>query len=199
MSVVWCGDPGRWIGLPFRAFISADLPPFPRIEAFLQELRAASRDLKLVSGDHLHLTLKFLGDTEEGLVPEIVSAMREASAGVPPLDLRVRGTGAFPTPSHPKVIWIGIEGAEALGRIAKSLDEHLRALGFEPEQRGWSPHVTLARVRTPRGLERVREILQARASEEFAQVRLEEIRLKRSVLTPQGPEYTSVEAVRLEG
>lgn len=185
--------------MPFRAFISADLPPLPRVEALLQDLRAASRELKTVSADHLHLTLKFLGDTEEGLVPEIVSAMREASAGVPPLDLRVRGTGAFPTLSHPKVVWIGIEGADALGQIAKSLNEHLAALGFEPEHRSWSPHVTVARVRTPRGLERVREILQAQASEEFARIRIEEIRLKKSVLKPQGPEYTTVEAVPLEG
>jgi 2'-5' RNA ligase len=185
--------------LPFRAFISADLPPLPRVEALLQDLRAASRDLKLVSADHLHLTLKFLGNTEEGLVPEIISAMREASAGILPLNLRVRGTGAFPTLSRPKVIWIGIEGAEALGRMAKSLNEHLKALGFEAEQRGWSPHVTVARVRASRGLERVREILQDRAIEEFAQVLIEEIRLKKSVLQPQGPQYTTVEAVRLEG
>lgn len=185
--------------MPFRAFISADLPPLPRIDSLLNDLRDASRDLKLVAPGHLHLTLKFLGETEEGLVPEITSAMREASAGVQRLDLRVRGTGAFPSPARPSVIWVGVEGAEALGRVAKSLNEYLRALGFEDERRAWSPHVTLARVRRPQGLERVREILEQRANEEFAEVRIEDIRLKKSVLRAQGPEYETVESVRLQG
>ena len=191
--------PGRCVGLPFRAFISADLPTLAPIEALVQDLRSASRELKLVSPDHLHLTLKFLGDTEEGLVPEIVSAMREAGVGVGPLDLRVRGMGAFPNPERPNVIWVGVEGAEALGKMAKSLNANLEALGFEAEHRAWSPHVTLARVRIPRGLDRVRQILEERSSQEFARVRIEEIRLKKSVLQPQGPEYTTVESVRLEG
>ncbi|HYM39794.1 MAG TPA: RNA 2',3'-cyclic phosphodiesterase [Thermoplasmata archaeon] len=183
--------------MPFRAFISADLPPLPSIASFLEELRGASRDLKLVSADHLHLTLKFLGDTEDGLVPEIVSAMREASEGIPPLTVTVRGTGAFPNLSRPRVVWIGLEGAESLARIARALEENLRALGFVPESRAWSPHVTLARVRIPRGLDRVRDLLERRQDETFAQVRIEDIRLKKSVLQPQGPEYTTVESVRL--
>ena len=185
--------------MPFRAFISADLPDLPQLESVVKELRDASRELKLVSLERLHLTLKFLGETEEGLIPEIVSAMREASAGVPPLTVRVRGTGAFPNPARPSVIWVGVEGAEALGRIAKSLNENLQALGFEAEPRAWSPHVTLARVRRPHGLERVRTILEQRSNEEFAEVRIEDIRLKKSVLQPQGPEYATVESVRLEG
>jgi len=185
--------------VPFRAFISADLPLLPRIEALARDLREASRDLKVVSVEHLHLTLKFLGDTEEGLVPEIVSAMREASAGVAPFTLHIRGTGAFPDLSRPSVLWVGIEGADPLARMAKSLDHDLAALGFEPERRPWSPHVTLARVRGGRKMERVQALLEARRTEDFGQARVEEIHLKKSVLRPEGPEYTTVEAVRLEG
>lgn len=190
---------GRWLSLPFRAFISADLPPLPTLAEVTRNLAAASRDLKTVATDHLHLTLKFLGDTEEGLVPEIASAMREASAGVHSFSIRLLGTGAFPSLSRPAVLWVGIEGGEVLGRIARSLDEHLVALGFPREGRPWSPHVTLARVRGRRGLDRVQEILRAHAEATFAEVRIEEIRLKKSVLRPGGPEYTTVEAVRLEG
>mgnify|MGYP006268813929 CR=1 FL=1 len=185
--------------MPFRAFISADLPPLPRVESLARDLRDASPDLKIVSVEHLHLTLKFLGDTEEGLVPEIVSAMREAAAGVAPFVLRVRGTGAFPGPSRPNVLWVGIEGAEPLARIAKSLDADLTALGFASERRPWSAHVTLARVRGRRGLDRVQALLRAHETDDFAEARIEEIRLKKSVLQPGGPEYTTVEAVRLEG
>ncbi len=152
-----------------------------------------------MSAEHLHLTLKFLGDTEEGLVPEIVAAMREASLGVAPFTIRVRGTGAFPNLSRPAVVWVGIEGGEPLGRMAKTIDEHVAALGFERERRAWSPHVTLARVRGSRGVGRVQSILRAHADEVFAEARVEDIRLKKSVPRPQGPEYTTVEVVRLEG
>ncbi len=184
--------------VPFRAFISADLPPLPALGELARDLGAASRDLKVVATDHLHLTLKFLGDTEEGLVPEIVGAMREACAGVGPFTIRVRGTGAFPNLARPGVLWVGIEGGEPLGRIAQVLDEHLVALGFTREPRPWSPHVTLARVRGRRGLDRAQEILRAHAEETFAEVRVDEVRLKKSVLGPGGPEYTTVDAVRLE-
>lgn len=187
------------MSLPFRAFIAADLPTLPRIEALARELREASRDLKVVSLEHVHLTLKFLGDTEEGLVPEIVSAMHEAAAGIAPFTIRVRGTGAFPDLSRPSVLWVGIEGAEPLARMAKSLDADLAALGFEPERRPWSPHVTLARVRGGRRMAAVPALLRAYASEDFGEARVEDIRLKKSVLRPGGPEYTTVEAVRLEG
>ncbi len=185
--------------MPFRAFISADLPPIPSIESLIRELRDASRGLKLVSADHIHVTLKFLGDTEDGLVPEIVSAMREASAGIAPFALAVRHTGGFPDLSRPRVLWLGLEGAEPLARLARALDEHLRALGFGPETRPWSAHLTVARVRDPRSLGRAQEILRSHAADTFAEARVEEIRLKKSVLRPQGPEYTTVESVRLEG
>ncbi len=185
--------------MSFRAFISADLPPIPSIESLIRDLRETGRDLKLVSAEHFHVTLKFLGDTEEGLVPEIVSAMREASAGVSPFTLTVRGSGGFPNLSRPRVLWVGLEGAEPLARIARSLDEYLRALGFDAETRPWSAHVTLARVRGPRGLDRALEIVRRHQGDTFAELRIDELRLKKSVLRPQGPEYTTVAAVRLQG
>ncbi len=184
---------------PFRAFISADLPSLDAVVRLVDDLRASSRDLKVVAADHLHLTLKVLGDTEEGLVPEITSAMREAAAGVAPFTIRVRGTGAFPNLARPSVLWVGLEGGEPLAQMAKSLDEDLAALGFDRERRAWSPHVTLARVRGRRDLDRAEAVLRARADETFAEVRVEEIRLKKSVLRPGGPEYSTVAAVRLQG
>lgn len=185
--------------LPFRAFISADLPPIPSIESLIRDLRGAGRGLKLVSADHVHVTLKFLGDTEEGLVPELQSAMRESAAGIAPFTLAVRRTGGFPSLSRPRVLWVGLEGAEPLARIARTLDQHLQALGFSPETRPWSAHVTLARVRDPRELGRALDLLRSHEDDTFAEVRVQEIRLKKSVLRPEGPEYTTVASVRLEG
>src|SRR5439155_13244044 len=87
----------RRSSMTFRGFIAVDIPPSPPLESFAEEVRSASASLKVVSTDQVHLTVKFLGDTEEGLVPEIVATIREACAGVQPFPITVRGTGAFPS------------------------------------------------------------------------------------------------------
>ena len=185
--------------MTFRGFIAADVPTTRGLESFATELRTAGGPLKVVSPDQLHLTLKFLGDTEEGLVPEIVTAMREAASGIPPFEIRVRGTGAFPSPGHMNVIWVGVEGAEPLAKVAEALEASMEPLGFRREHRPWKAHVTLARVKGSRDLEPARAVLRARATEEFGTHRVDAIHLKRSVLTPQGAQYSIVESVRLEG
>ena len=143
----------------FRGFIAADLPTTDRLEPLVRELRTSGAPLKLVATGQLHATLKFLGDTEEGLVDDIVEAIRAACRGVPPFSLSLRGTGAFPSLSRMNVVWVGLEGAEPLGRIAALLDTGLEPLGFRRESRAWAPHATLARVKGGRNLDRVRQIL----------------------------------------
>ncbi len=184
--------------MTFRGFIAADVPPTPSLEDFAAELQEAGGPLKVVSPDQLHLTLKFLGDTEDGLVPEIVTAMREAASGVRPFEIRVRGTGAFPSLGRMNVIWVGVEGAEPLTRIAAALEASMEPLGFRREHRTWKAHVTLARVKGSGDLDRTRTILRARAADEFGTHRVDAIHLKKSVLTPQGAQYSVVESLRLE-
>jgi len=183
----------------FRAFISADFGRFPRVDAFSDALRASGGQLKLVDTDILHTTLKFLGDTDEALVPDIVAVMEGAVKGIAPPTVILRGTGAFPSANRISVVWIGLDGAESLAAIAATLDRELDALGFRPEGRRWQPHVTVARVKGARNLDRVRAAIEAHANEEFGSARVDSIRLRRSVLTPGGPEYTTVAEVPLPG
>lgn len=183
--------------MTFRGFIAVDVPPSPRLEDLAADLRAATNSLKVVSTDRLHLTLKFLGETEEGLVPEIVIAIREACVDVRPFEVRVSGTGAFPSVSRMSVVWVGVEGAEILGRIANVLDGALEPLGFPREGRTWKAHVTLARVKGHMDLDRARKVLEAHADEVFATHRVDAVHLKKSVLTPQGAVYSIVETVSL--
>ncbi|HEV8595576.1 MAG TPA: RNA 2',3'-cyclic phosphodiesterase [Thermoplasmata archaeon] len=185
--------------MPFRAFISADLGAFPRIEAFAEALRDSGGQLKLVDLDLLHATLKFLGDTDEALVPEIVHVMETAVQGVAPVRVTLHGTGVFPSPSRITVVWVGLEGADALAGIAAKLNAGLPELGFPPENRRWLPHVTIARVKGGRNLDRVRAAVQTFADEAFGEATIDRIRLKRSVLKPEGPEYTTVADVPLRG
>ncbi len=183
--------------MTFRGFIAVDILPSPSLEALADELRRASPSLKVVGTDQLHLTLKFLGETEEGLVPEIVTAMREACASVRPFEITVRGTGGFPSVSRMSVVWVGVEGAEPLARIANALDSSLESLGFAPERREWKAHVTLARVKGHRDLDRVRRVLETRRDDRFASHKVHGIHFKKSVLSPQGAHYSVVATVPL--
>ena len=183
----------------FRGFIAVDVPQSPRLEALAADLRKASASLKVVRTDQLHLTLKFLGDTEEGLVTEVTTALREATEGIPPLEIRIRGTGAFPSLGRMNVIWVGTEGAQPLARIAERVEESLEALGFPREHRPWKAHATLARVKGHRDLDPVRQILEAHRDEAFGTTRVDAVHLKKSVLKPEGAAYSIVETVPLTG
>lgn len=181
--------------MTFRGFIAVDVPASPVLERFAEALHAASASLKVVSTDQIHLTVKFLGGTEEGLVPEIEGAIREACADVRPFEVSVRGTGAFPSLSRMNVVWVGVEGAEPIARIAAVLDASLESLGFAGERRPWKAHVTLARVKGHRDLDRVRGILEAHRDDLFGHHRVDRIFLKKSVLTPSGATYSVVSTV----
>lgn len=185
--------------MTFRAFIAADLDRHPRMEAFQRALAASEGRIKLVDLGILHTTLKFLGDTEESLVPDVVALMERAVEGTAPFAVALRGAGAFPSLKRVNVVWIGIDGAEPLVRIASFLNREMEALGFPRENRAWEPHVTVARVKGGQNVDRIRAAVESFAGEGFGETRIDRVRLKRSVLTPQGPEYSTVADVPLPG
>src|SRR6185295_4632440 len=94
----------------------------------------------------LHLTLRFVGDVEDDRIADVIEAVEEAAAGVPPFSIIVRGLGVFPKPSVVRVLWAGIEPNAELGRLARRVDEAIRSRGFPPEPKGFTPHITLLRT-----------------------------------------------------
>jgi 2'-5' RNA ligase len=181
----------------FRGFIAVEVPVSEPLRRLAEDLRASGASLKIVSLENLHATLKFLGDTDDRLVPDIVGAIRQAAEDVPPFRAGLRGTGAFPSVSRIRVAWIGIEGADPLARIAGRIEASLARSGFRAESRPWSPHVTIARSRDDRGTDRLRQVLRAYEAAEFGEWVVDRILLKRSLLGPEGPTYTTVEDVPL--
>ncbi len=183
--------------MAFRGFISVDFPPFTALEALMRELQTSGGQLKLVDTEQVHMTLKFLGPTDEDLVPQISEVMRESVRGIAPFVVRVVGTGAFPSLDYMNVLWVGLENADPLAKIASYLDRELPSLGFARERRPFSPHVTIARVRGGKNRDRVQQVLEAHPTDVFGEHRVDSIRLKRSVLTPQGPTYSTVEQMSI--
>ncbi len=178
--------------MKFRAFISADIEPNDSLVSVLRELASTRADLKIVRPDLLHVTLKFLGDTEEELVEGILSRMKAASGSIRPFRIRLCGMGAFPSLSNIRVVWVGIEDGILLGEIADKLDSSLKELGFEKDRKGFVPHLTLARARSGRNVGAVQELLRKNAASDYGVYLVDRIRLKKSVLSPHGPTYSVV-------
>ncbi|MEM0449430.1 MAG: RNA 2',3'-cyclic phosphodiesterase [Methanomassiliicoccales archaeon] len=178
-----------------RAFIAVDLSPLPALESVLKELNEI-KGVKAVEPSTLHITLKFLGDTEERLSPTISDIMREAVYEIEPFEVEISGGGAFPEKGPARVIWAGIQGGNSLQIIARRLEEKCAALGFPREDRGFKAHLTLARIKDPRASKQAREVVEKISCSHFGKKKVEEIVLKKSVLRPQGPDYFDVLKVR---
>ena len=184
--------------MTFRAFISADIATGEALVAVLGELTRSRADLKVVRPQLLHVTLKFLGDTDEGLVEEINAKIRDASQKIGPFKIRLQGMGAFPSMSNIRVVWVGMRDGDLLGEIARRLDVSLHELGFERDKKGFVPHLTVARARTARNIANVQEIIRNNATTDYGEYSIDRILLKRSVLSPQGPTYSTVSEHLLE-
>ncbi len=183
-----------------RLFIAMPLPSEVEreLDRLLAQLRPMSDNVKWVPAKNIHLTVKFLGDTRDKLIPDIATAINEASAPYQPFKTTLDKIGAFPNLNRPRVIWVGgsvpIEDAT---HLAKEIDHRMTELGFEPESRPFKPHLTLGRVR------QVRRVRQGRRVDELADylqafelnpipLLLDRVVLFQSTLTPQGAIYESL-------
>ena len=176
------------------AILLADLVR-ERLAAAVERLRPLARDVAWVRSDNFHVTLKFLGGVEAARLDAIAVALADAARASAPFDLGVGDLGAFPSRTRPRVLWAGIDdGAAATATLASHVDRVLGPLGFPPEGRVFSAHVTLGRVRAPRPNPRLAEALRDGA---FGRQRVERLSLMRSELSPHGARYTELAAVPL--
>ncbi len=183
-----------------RAFIAVNLT-VRVVEAItrVQEiLKQAGGDVRWVRPEGFHLTLKFLGDIPNHKPPLVLAALQEALRGHPPLLVRAQGLGAFPTLKRPRVLWVGL-GGEGLEELRERVEQAMIPLDFPPEDRQFTPHLTLGRVRSLRGWEKVLAALKERQAEGFGESRIEEVVLYKSDLRPEGALYTPLGKVTLGG
>jgi 2'-5' RNA ligase len=180
-----------------RSFIAFDLEN----EVVLRKLTEAQTllvktgaDLKPVGPENIHVTVRFLGNISLGMVDKIHEEMKKAQ--FVPFDVKLHGLGAFPDVRYPRVCWAGItQGADQLHGISSQLEPHLRSIGFAPDPRGFSPHLTIARVRSGRNKAELAKCLLDNANYDFGQISARCLRLKKSDLTPKGPIYSVLREV----
>ena len=184
-----------------RAFVAVNFPPNVKaaLGRVISELRRHPAQAKWVEAGSIHLTLQFLGNIGYGQVPEIVGALEKCCRESEPFYVKLSGTGVFPSPVKPRVLWVGVE--ERSGRLAalhRCVQYRLAELGFKPEERRFVPHLTLARIKRGTGFEALAEkaaLLVGGAGELSCSVN--SVELMQSNLTPRGAVYSVLASVPL--
>jgi len=187
-----------------RLFIAVNLPVEIKrsLGSFIQVLRRFPLDARWVPEENLHLTLQFLGDTPEEQVPAIVQGLNLVAGEVAPFKLVISGVGVFPSVERPRVLWVGVSGeTTALADLHRRVQREMGLLGFAAEQRKFSPHLTLARIRSPWD---IRSLLQkaeeyAEGVKNFGEIKVVSIELMQSELRPAGAKYYVLASMPLSG
>jgi 2'-5' RNA ligase len=157
----------------------------------MSSLSSIGGDLKPVERENIHLTLKFLGNIGAAKVNEIKSALSPVT--FPAFSLEIRGAGAFPNLKRMNVIWVGVgEGWSQVELIFEQTEKLLHQLGFGRETRPFSPHITVARVKSGRKRDEIAAFLGHLSDESFGTFNVESVRLKQSVLSSSGPKYSTL-------
>jgi 2'-5' RNA ligase len=177
-----------------RCFLALKIPAETTLRRVLKELSAMGRALKAVEPENLHVTLRFFVAVEPPLTPEIQAIAAKAAAQQIRGELTLTGLGVFPHAQRPNVIWAGLEGAGAksLIAIAEEIEGPLEKIGFVREDRPFTPHLTLARVKA-RPPDELRELLARHTKTVFGTAPVEEIQLIRSEPGPEGSRYAMLE------
>lgn len=184
-----------------RVFAALDLPDFAKtaLEMTVRELQESlSHGIRWVAPEGVHLTLKFLGDVDAGLLEEIFGAMRKAAVEFPPesIEVHLGELGVFPNRKEPRVLWAGVNGnMNDLSRLQQLVDDSLFTLEFAKERRPFRPHLTLGRVRdrvSPEVRQRIGHVITRYSLSDVAPWQAKEMHLIRSTLTPQGAIYDSL-------
>ena len=179
-----------------RVFCAVELPSEVRQRAaeHAARLRERFREARASwpRAENLHLTLKFLGEIDEGRVALLSSAAARAAEQSQPFELIIEGAGAFPPRGAPRVLWLGVEDESGgLARLQSRLEDECAAAGFPREERPFHPHLTLARVRAPQGARALAQFHQE-AGFAAAAFRVAELAVMLSELGPGGSRYTAL-------
>jgi 2'-5' RNA ligase len=178
-----------------RLFIAIEIPESIRtaFAALLKDFRALAPQLKWVRPENLHVTLKFLGETDPpklGPLQGVLSGVRSPE----PVNLEFRGLGFFPNEKRPRVFWAGMESSANLKTLAADIDQTVHHLGFPLEERPHAPHLTLARISLPIIPPKLLQAINVKSGQSFGSIRTTEFHLIESKLKPTGAEYTTLQS-----
>ncbi len=183
-----------------RLFVALQIPDSVRndyaklIDDFRRlDAKASPKKPKWVRAENLHITLKFIGNTDPTKLDSIRAALMKVRS---PREahLHFRNIGFFPNAKRPRVIWGGIEASDNLAALANATDQQISTLGFPAEKRTFTPHLTLARLDPPGIAPELRAAIEKQATRDFGELHTSEFHLIESKLKPSGAEYTTLQS-----
>jgi RNA 2',3'-cyclic 3'-phosphodiesterase len=178
-----------------RLFIAIELPNEIRAElsTFVKELHDVAPKVKWVRAENLHVTLKFLGNTDPSRLGSIKNTLQLIRSSQP-IELSLHRLGFFPSEKRPRVLWVGMESSANLISLAQNIDHAMHALGFPLDDRPFTPHLTLARLEPPGLPPNFAAAISKQPSRNFGSMTAREFHLIESKLKSTGAEYTTVQS-----
>lgn len=187
-----------------RAFIAVEIPAEIQQNVYKQTAafrRGIESLVRWVPAHNMHLTLKFLGDVSPNNVEFLVQMLRNEAALVPAFDIHLAGLGSFPNLRRPRVIYVGIQAPAVLDALQRGIEAAARRLGYESEERPFSAHLTLGRLRqnaTAVEQQQIRRALESTQVDVFGTARVDSLHLYKSDLNPGGSIYTRLHSAPLK-
>ena len=182
-----------------RTFIAVDIPHSVQ-DALQQKINALYKNIgaspiRWVKADTIHLTLKFLGDVSASSVEDLTQILRTAADAHHPFDISIGGLGSFPNSKRARVLFIRIQAPAALEALQRGIESGAARLGYKPESRSFSPHLTIGRVRqraSSGDLQKIHRVLEETTIDVLGIARVDSVHLYKSDLKPTGAVYTKL-------
>lgn len=182
-----------------RSFLAIELAEdlIPKILDVQKEFKKTNTNIKYVSSQNMHFTLKFFGNIDLDMIEDIGRAVERTIKNYSSFDLNIKNCGCFPNKNVIKVLWLGLEDGSPIKDLQKDLDNEFKKLGFKKE-RNFISHLTIGRVNSPKNKKEIRETIEKLENIEIGQMKVSRISLKKSTLTPQGPIYGDIKVFELD-
>lgn len=185
---------GKIMSEKLRCFLAFDIENENVLKRLvnLQQLTVKTgASLKIVKPENIHITMRFLGTVTYDFIKKISNKIQEIEFNA--FQVEIKGIGVFPNIRRPRVVWVGIKrGSENLIKIFNQIELHLQKLGLRPEFKNFSPHLTIARVKSPKNKDRLIDFVKKNSGYNLGDIKITSLKLKKSDLTRNGPVYTTI-------
>jgi 2'-5' RNA ligase len=183
-----------------RIFIAVRIEPQSTLKGMISELKSILKDdrIKWTEPVNFHITLAFLGETEEDMIKEVAKMLSRVCTGSGEFELSIKGAGIFKSINDPRILWAGIEPSEELDVLFESVKNGLKEAGITLEERKFNPHLTLGRIKSIKDNGTLKSLIARYQNLEIQKQEIREVILYESVLLPSGPVYNPLRKFDLD-
>ncbi|MBU8891509.1 MAG: RNA 2',3'-cyclic phosphodiesterase [Bacteroidales bacterium] len=182
-----------------RTFIAIKISNTKSISEVYQNIRLELKDerVKWVEEQNLHITLAFLGDTDEKDIDNVCNMLSEYTEGLNPFLIKITGLGVFRNVNNPKALWLGIKKSEDLNQIYNKINVAISLFGFTIQSKDFRPHLTIGRTKFLKNRSKLKNLIEKYKETQIEQLKISEVYFYESILTSEGPVYKVIKKYNL--